>query len=261
MMIKVENVEFSYNGTPVLMGVSLEIKKGQVVAVLGPNGAGKTTLLRCMNGVLKPVMGTVMVEEVPINIIGIKELAKKIGYVPQHISSSFMSVFDAVLLGRKPHIKWGVGVNDFNKVEQTLELMGLKNKALKLTSELSGGELQKVMLARALVQEPEVLFLDEPTNNLDPKNQLEIMSIVRSIAHQKSITAIAVMHDLNLALRYADSLIMMKEGKIYHAGSRESINSRLVKDVYEIDTLVQWIDEVPVVIPVEGNYHHPTCKI
>ncbi|MFW6139390.1 MAG: ABC transporter ATP-binding protein, partial [Spirochaetota bacterium] len=119
----------------------------------------------------------------------------------------------------------------------------------------SGGELQKVMLARALVQEPKVLFLDEPTNNLDLKNQLEVMNIVRNIAHQKSITIIAVMHDLNLALRYAEKFIIMKEGTVLEAGSTRCISPGLVKEVYGIDALVEWVGGMPVVIPVEGSRH------
>ncbi|MBE0478658.1 ABC transporter ATP-binding protein [Candidatus Aerophobetes bacterium] len=250
MMLKVDGVEFSYNSTPVLKGVKFEAEEGEVVVILGPNGAGKSTLLRCMNGILKPRKGVVVIEDVLLESLGIEEIARRTGYVPQNASSNFMSVFDTVLLGRKPHIRWAASEKDFKLVEDTLKLMGIEKFSLKLTRELSGGELQKVILARALVQEPRILLLDEPTNNLDIKNQFEVMRMLNKITHQRNITSIAVMHDINLALRYADRFIAMKNGRIYGEGKREAIDAQLIRKVYGIEVVVDSIRGFPVIVPI-----------
>jgi len=251
MMLKVDDIEFSYNSIPILKGVKFEVEEGEIAAILGPNGAGKSTLLKCMNGILKPRKSIIMIEGLSTKSFSPHEMAKKIGYVPQNSNGNFMTVFDAVLLGRKPYIKWGADEKDLKIVEDTLKLMELERFALKRTNELSGGELQKVMLARALVQKPKILFLDEPTNNLDIKNQLEVMRIISKITHERNVTSIIVMHEINLALRYSDKFIVMKNGMIYAQG-RKIINSQLIKEVYGIEALVENIRGFPLVIPVEA---------
>jgi len=250
MLLKVEDVEFSYNGTKVLKRVSFEIEKGKVAAILGPNGAGKSTLLKCINRVLKLKKGVVMIEDVSLSLLGELDIAKKMGYVPQNNSGSFMTVFDTILLGRKPHIRWEAREKDFKIVEETLKLLGLEDFALRPTNSLSGGELQKVMLARALVQEPELLLLDEPTNNLDVKNQIEVMKIINRITHEKDITSIVVMHDINLALRYAEKFIVMKDGKIYATGEKDIIKPDLIRKVYKVEALIENVRGFPVIIPL-----------
>jgi len=251
MMLKVDDIEFSYNSIPILKGVKFEVEEGEIAAILGPNGAGKSTLLKCMNGILKPRKGMIMLEGLSTKSFSPHEMAKKIGYVPQNSNGNFMTVFDAVLLGRKPYIKWGADEKDLKIVEDTLKLMELERFALKRTNELSGGELQKVILARALVQKPKILFLDEPTNNLDIKNQFEVMRIISKITHERNVTSIIVMHEINLALRYSDKFIVMKNGMIYAQG-RKIINSHLIKEVYGIEALVENIRGFPLVIPVEA---------
>ena len=249
MILKVDDIEFSYNSTPALKRVKFNVKKGEVLAILGPNGAGKSTLLKCMNGILKPKKGTIIIEGFSINSLGVREMAKRISYIPQSSNGNFMTVFDTVLLGRRPHIKWGPDKKDLKLVEETLKLVGIDKFALKHTNELSGGELQKVILARALVQKPKILFLDEPTNDLDIKNQLEVMRIISRITHESDIASIVVMHEINLALRYSDRFIIMKDGIIYAQGGREIVNSNLIKEVYGIEALVENIKGFPLVIP------------
>ena len=251
MMLEVDGVEFSYDSVAVLKEVRFEVEGGEVVAILGPNGAGKSTLLKCISGILKPRKGLVMVEGSPLESLGPQELAKRLGYVAQINVGNFMTVFDAVLLGRRPYIGWGVGEEDIKLVEEALKLVGLEKLSLRRTNELSGGELQRVMLARALVQEPRILLLDEPTNNLDLRNQLEVMKLVSEITHQRDIATIVVMHDINLSLRYADKFLVMKEGIIYAEGRREVIEPQLVKEVYGIEALVENIRGFPTVIPVK----------
>jgi len=251
MMLKVDGVEFSYDSVAILKEVEFEVERGEVVAILGPNGAGKSTLLKCISGILKPKKGLVMVENLPLKSLGPQELAKRLGYVAQINVGNFMTVFDAVLLGRKPYIGWGAGEKDIKLVEEALKLVGLEKLSLRRTNELSGGELQRVMLARALVQEPRILLLDEPTNNLDLKNQLEVMKLVSEITHQRGIASIVVMHDINLSLRYADKFLVMKEGVIYAEGGKEVIEPQLVREVYGIEALVENIKGFPTVIPVK----------
>lgn len=162
-----------------------------------------------------------------------------------------MTVFDTVLLGRKPHIKWEITDRDIEITYKVLKLLNLEDYALRYTNELSGGELQKVIIARALVQEPQILLLDEPTNNLDLKNQLEVMKIIRDISKSQNIASIVVMHDLNLALRYSDKFIMLKDGKIFAEGDRSIINPENIKAVYGVNAFVENIRGIPVVIPVD----------
>lgn len=204
-MIKAENISFSYQkGKHVLDRVSFSLSDGQSLAILGNNGAGKSTLLKCIDRILKPESGTVLVDGENVYDMSGTEMARKIAYVPQHSHASDMTVFDAVLLGRKPYIKWDAAAEDRQIVSEILHQMKLEDYALRNISELSGGEAQKVMLARALAQQPKVLLLDEPTSSLDPRNQHEVLQLVRSIAKEKQISVITVLHDLNLAIRYYD---------------------------------------------------------
>ncbi len=250
MILSVDGVEFAYKSRKILNNVKFEVKKGEVVSILGVNGAGKSTLLKCINKILKPKRGTILIDNFDINNLDNLELAKKVGYVPQKAEGNYMTVFDTVLLGRKPHIKWEVSDKDIEITHKVLKLLNLEDYALRYTNELSGGELQKVIIARALVQEPQILLLDEPTNNLDLKNQLEVMRIIRDISKSQNIASIVVMHDLNLALRYSDKFIMLKDGVIYAEGGREVINSENIKAVYGVDVYIENIRGVPVVVPI-----------
>ena len=250
MILSVDGVEFAYKSRQILNNIKFEVKRGEVVSILGVNGAGKSTLLKCINKILKPKRGTILIDNFDINNLDGYELAKKVGYVPQRAERNYMTVFDAVLLGRKPHIKWEVSDRDIEITHKVLKLLNLEGYALRYTNELSGGELQKVIIARALVQEPQILLLDEPTNNLDLKNQLEVMKIIRDISKSQNIASIVVMHDLNLALRYSDKFIMLKNGVIYAEGGKEIINPENIKAVYGVDAYVENVKGIPVVIPI-----------
>ncbi|AEF97070.1 ABC transporter ATP-binding protein [Methanotorris igneus] len=250
MILSVDGVEFSYKSRKILENVKFKVNRGEVVSILGPNGCGKSTLLKCINKILKPKRGVILIDNYNLNELSNLEIAKKIGYVPQKSDGSYMTVFDTILLGRKPHIKWEVSKQDINLVNEILEIMDLKDYALRYTNELSGGELQKVIIARAIVQEPEVLLLDEPTNNLDLKNQLEILRVIRNISKSKNIASIIVIHDLNLALRYSDKFIMLKDGKIFAEGGKEVINPKNIEAVYGVSVDVKYYNGIPVVIPL-----------
>ncbi len=248
MILSVDNIEFSYRNKIVLKNIKFKVKRGEVVSILGMNGAGKSTLLKCINRILKPKRGTILVDGFNLNQLDEKGVARNIAYVPQNVTGNNIRVFDAVLLGRKPYIKWDVSNKDLEITGKILKLMHLEEYALRNANELSGGELQKVIIARALVQEPKILLLDEPANNLDLKNQMEVMKIIKDISKTQNIASVVVMHDLNLALRFSDKFIMLKDGMIHSEGNSGIINSENIKDVYNVDAYVDHYKGIPVVV-------------
>ncbi len=249
--LKVNGLNFSYNGTPILEGINFCVDKGELLAILGPNGAGKTTLLKCLNAIHTPKQGFVLVNERDVFKLSSDDIAKLIGYVPQRVEAARLSVFDAVLMGRKPHIKWRVRDHDICIVDAALKRLSLTHLALRYIDRLSGGELQKVSIARALVQEPEVLLLDEPTSSLDLKNQLEILRTVRGIVKGHNVSAIMTMHDLNTALRYADKFIFLKAGLIHSCGAKECVTPEVIEAVYGVSVEIEQRNGCPVIHPIE----------
>jgi iron complex transport system ATP-binding protein len=249
MILSVQDLSFRYNSHPVLQDVRCEARPDEIVAILGPNGAGKTTLLRCMNAMLRPKTGTVMLGQQDILSSSRREIARSIAHVPQHIEPPRVTAFDAILLGRRPWIGMNVHKNDILKVQAIIELLHLSGLALRHVDAMSGGELQKVAIARALVQEPRVLLLDEPTSSLDLKNQHEIMQFIRSVVHTHHLTALMTMHDLNLALHYADRFVLLKEGMVFAAGGEEMITAKLIAEVYGIPVTIQRWGGRSVVVP------------
>ena len=251
MILELKNIEFAYNGSPVLRGIEFAVREGELVSILGVNGAGKSTLLKCINGILKPQKGEIFIDHTDIKRASRTEIAKVLAYVPQRSEQSFITVFDAVLLGRKPYIKWDVTKNDIEITERVLSILGLKKLSLRYINELSGGEFQKVVIARALVQQPKVILLDEPTNNLDPKNQFEVMDIIKKISKRKGISSVIVMHNINLALRLSDRFILLKEGKVFAEGGLEIITKDNIEKVYGVPVTVENIRGITVVLPYE----------
>lgn len=249
MVLSVNKVEFSYGSVPVLRDVNFEVKRGDFISILGVNGSGKSTLMKCINRILAFKEGVIMVEDRDLKKMKNIEIAQKIGYVPQNSEIGFLTVFDAVLLGRKPYIKWDVSRNDIELTEKVLKIMGLEDYSLRYINELSGGELQKVVIARALVQEPQLLLLDEPTSDLDLKNQLEVMKIIKEVSATQKIASVVVMHDINLALRYSDKFIILKDGQVFTTGGKEVITPEIIKETYGVDVHVTDFDGIPLVIP------------
>ncbi|MGB4609825.1 MAG: ABC transporter ATP-binding protein [Saccharofermentanales bacterium] len=236
-MLAVKNVSFSYKGmtTNVLEKVSFKIEPGQCLAILGNNGAGKSTLLKCINRICPIRKGSVHIDGKDAYKMNNKILAQNIAYVPQRTESNNMTVFDTVLLGRKPYIKWDITLEDRRIVADIINQMGLEKFALRNVSTLSGGEVQIVTLSRALAQQPKVLLLDEPTSNLDLKNQHEVLRIVRKIAEKNQISVVLVIHDLNLATHYCDKFLLLKDKNVYSYGGIETITADAIEAVYGID--------------------------
>jgi len=249
MMLNVNELKFMYRNKTVLQQIGFSIGQGQVIAVLGPNGVGKTTLLKCLNRILKPREGTVMLDSENLLGLDTMEIARRVGYVPQRVETGRLTAFDAVLLGRRPHIGWDVTSRDIRMVDAIFTRLGMESLRLSYIDEMSGGELQKVAIARALVQEPRILLLDEPTSNLDLKNQVEILTTIRDIVRDHNIAAIMTMHDLNQALRFADIFIFIKNGKVYIHGSQEIVTPSVIEDVYGLPVMIGELGGVRCVIP------------
>ncbi len=250
MILDVNGVEFQYRSKEVLRDIKFHLDNNEILAILGPNGVGKTTLLKCMNAILKPKNGTILVDDEDVLKLEQIDIARRMGYVPQRCEPARLTVFDAILLGRMPHIKWNVSDEDVMLVEATIKKMHLEEMALRYIDELSGGELQKVSIARALTQNPRLLLLDEPTSSLDLKNQLEILNIVRDVVRKEPVSAVMTMHDLNMAFRYADKFLFLKNGSIYAAGSMGDITSHVIEEVYGVPVTIQNYMDVSIVIPV-----------
>ena len=250
MTLLVENISFSYPKNDVINNITFSLEEGDFLAILGTNGAGKTTLLKCLNKILEPQLGTVYINNKDNSLLSRIELAQNIAYVPQGHDYSKKTVFDFVLLGRRPYIKWSVTEEDIKVVEEVLSLLGLDNYSMRYTNELSGGELQKVIIARALVQQPEVLLMDEPTSNLDLKNQIEVLSIIRDIINKQNISAIITMHDINLALRFANKFLLVKNGELFDFGDSRVLNQQSIKSVYNLDVVIEDYSGIPVIIPI-----------
>ncbi|MBN1195303.1 MAG: ABC transporter ATP-binding protein [Methanomicrobiaceae archaeon] len=249
MMLDVNGVVFRYQSRDVIRDIGFRVSQHEVLAILGPNGVGKTTLLKCMNGILRPKAGTVLVDTEDIMRLGQPEIAKKIGYVPQRCETGRLTAFDAVLLGRKPHITWNASDHDIRLVEAALRRFDMEALSLRYIDELSGGELQKVSIARAVVQEPRVMLLDEPTSSLDLRNQMEILRLIREVVRGHPVSAVMTMHDLNLALRFADTCIFLKNGTIYAAKSRDDVTPADIEEVYGVPVSIETFHGHPVVVP------------
>lgn len=250
MNLIVENLSFHYPSRKVLNDISLSLEKGECLSILGTNGVGKSTLLKCINRILRQQNGKVIVMGEDIKNLSVNDLAKREGYVSQRNNISSSSVFDAILLGRKPYIKWDVTRQDLEIVQAVMKSLDLEDFALRHVDELSGGEAQKVAIARALAQDSDVLMFDEPTSNLDLKNQLEVTGIIKNIVRERQISVIVTMHDLNMAFRFADKFVLMKGGKIFAAGDISVITKENVLAVYGVPVDIEFHCNMPVVIPV-----------
>ena len=249
-MMAVESIAFSYdNSRSILNNITFSALEGSCYAILGNNGAGKSTLLKCLNRILRPKTGTVYLDGDDVKSLNGKNIARRMAYVEQHSEGGRLTVFDTVLLGRKPYIKLNPGKHDIEVAQRAIERLELSRFSMRYVDELSGGELQKVMLARALAQEPAVLLLDEPTSSLDIYNQYEVMRIIKDIAVRDNILVIVVIHDINLAVRYCDRFVFLKDGLVYACGGHEVITEQNIKNIYGIDVTIETVNGKKIIVP------------
>lgn len=249
-MLKIDNLTFSYakNSPLVLDDISLELPKGQIGILLGKNGSGKTTLFKNILGLCSPKKGTIYSSQTEITNLNYRERAKLIGYVPQQIQFGNLTVFDSILLGRISLFGFKPGKVDYQKVEELIEELQLNQIAYKNAEELSGGERQKVAIARALAQNPEILIFDEPTGNLDIANEVLIIEQAKKISREKGITILSSLHDLNQALSMGDKFFFMQEGKIKYSGDINIFSAEVIKDIYGINMKIVEIDNQKIII-------------
>lgn len=238
-VLHVQDLSFSAGKKQILHDLNLTLSLGKFVSIIGPNGAGKSTFLKCLAAVTKPTSGTISIDGVLLNYLKGEDRAKKIGYVPQHFLQSFpMTVQEYVMLGRKPYIKWNVTDLDQQVVNETLQYLKLESLQQNYVDELSGGERQRTSIARALVQQPTILILDEPISALDIKHQIQVLNSIKQLANENRLV-IVVLHDLELASRYSDYVVLMNQGKIYKVGSpSEVITKQSLRDVYDVHAKV-----------------------
>jgi iron complex transport system ATP-binding protein len=254
--IELRGLSFTYNGRRVLDEISLSIGAGERAAVLGPNGVGKTTLLKLMSGVLTPAKGSLLLDGCPLPSIPRRELACKIAVVPQEFVVPFaFTARELVELGRTPHLHFlaGIGAADRHAVDHAMELTDTIPLADRIFNELSGGERQRLMIAMALAQEPKILLLDEPTQQLDITRQAEILDLVAGLNCHQSLTVVAAIHDLNLAARYFQRLVVLYRGSVLADGPpTEVLLSDLLEKAYEgpVEVLPSNTNRFPIVLPV-----------
>ena len=249
-MLKVDDVIFRYtkNARSVLNGASLELRQGEIGILLGKNGSGKTTLFKNILGIHNPEFGSISFDGENLMKMKRRERARRIAYVPQDIRFGALSVFDSVLMGRVAYFGTKASREDYLAVEKILTDMGLESYADRNVEELSGGERQKIAIARAMAQEPRLMVFDEPTGNLDIANEQLIMQEAKKLAREKNISILSSLHDLNQALAFGDKFFFLKKGVVKYAGGQEILTPEVVKDIFDVDVRILDVDGRKVVL-------------
>ena len=253
MMLSARELAFSYKNQKILKDICFSVQARKIITILGPNGVGKTTLLKCLNRILKPWGGDVRVKGNSVQGMGVKEISRKIAYVAQASEPAKLTAFDAVLMGRKPHMGLRPSSSDIEKVDAVIRHLNLSDLRLKTLDKMSGGELQTVCIARSLAQETDILLMDEPTASLDLKNQTHILNLIRHIVKDHNMAAVITMHDLNMALRYADQYVFLKDQTVYSTGEVKDITPEMITHVYGIEVEIINHKGCPLVIPVQNE--------
>ena len=238
MTLEIEGLGFSYGDRRVLDDLDLEMGKG-VTAILGPNGAGKSTLVKCIAGVHRPDGGTIMFDG--HDMLSGRRDGPSLAYLSQELPRTVgATVLEVMLLGRVRTLSISVTEEDIEKCYGALELLHLEDLAPRDLGELSGGQCQMVMVAQCLVADPELMLLDEPMNNLDLRRELEMFETVCGITRERGLTTVAVLHDINFAARYADSIAVIRDGEVYDYGApRDVLTQEMIRDVYGVEAEVE----------------------
>ena len=256
------NISLTFRDKSILEDVSIEVSTGEFFVIIGPNGAGKTSLLKIISGLQKAQQGSVHIKGKNISGYTRRNLSKILAIVPQHVEMGFpFTVADTVIMGRTPHL--GIlgmeGEKDFLIAEEAMEFTEVSHLADRKLFQLSGGELQRVIIARAICQQPEIILLDEPTTALDPAHQLKIMDLMERFRRQYNTTIIMVSHDLNLASMYGDRLLLLKEGRVIKTGDpKEVLNKSLLEESYGCQMMVDEnpLGQVARVTPIPHKYQN-----
>lgn len=253
-MLSVENLTFRYSrqGAPVLNGVNLELNQGEIGILLGKNGSGKTTCFKNILGILSPSGGSIRFDGEDLLKMPRRERARRIAYVPQDIHFGALSVFDSILMGRVSYFGLKASQDDYLAAEKIMADMHLEAFAQRNVEELSGGERQKIAIARAMAQEPKLMVFDEPTGNLDIANEQLIIDEAKKLAKEKNIAILSSLHDLNQAMYFGDKFFFLKNGVVKYAGGKEIIREDVIKDIFDIDVRIVEIENQKVILG--GNW-------
>lgn len=255
-MLEVKNLTYSFSKKeePVLKDISFSLEEGKVGLLLGLNGAGKTTLMKALVGLLKCPKDTIFVQGKDYTLLERKEKAKLISYVPQSFSFQSMSVFDAVLVGRLPYTSFYPSQADLEKVSQLIEELGLSNLSAKSLSEISLGERQRVEIARALAQEPKILFMDEPSSSLDIPSRLALYDLIKKLAHERKVSVLLSMHSLEDAFRLGDTFYLLKDGVLLAQGDESILNEKNLNKTYNMTCQIYTINNQKIISYQNGEF-------
>jgi len=241
MKLKVDALSFAYDDTQILFDVNLEMNQGEVTGIVGPNGSGKTTLIRCINRILTPKQGLVMLDERDVSTMNRNEMAQKMSLVPQDNSRDPCSptVYEVVLMGRRPYISWNFGEKDRELTWAAMKEMAVDDLAMRPFDRLSSGQAQRVLIARSIAQEAKVLLLDEPTSNLDVRYQLEVLKTISETVRRRQICACIIIHDLDLAMHFCNRTVMLRNGRVVANGlTAEVLTAENIEQTYGIKCVI-----------------------
>ncbi|MFW5987924.1 MAG: ABC transporter ATP-binding protein [bacterium] len=255
MKMNGQNLCFAYKQKKILDKLDIEIKEGELTSITGPNGVGKSTLIKCMSNIYKLNSGVIYLGRDILDKKDSKKLAKMLGYVPQKEENNFsITAYEMILLGRKPYIKWKVKKSDKEIVNNLLKKLKIEHLAERDINTLSGGERQKVVIARALAQEPEILLLDEPTASLDLNHQVEVMKTLQKLAHEEKTSVVVVLHNLNLASRFSDKVFLMSKDGFYKVGEPEQVfTTENIKEIYNIEVEILKSSQGNHIVPLDSE--------
>jgi iron complex transport system ATP-binding protein len=263
--LEIENIILDYGEQPVINDLSFQLHAGELLGLVGPNGCGKTSIIKSLSRVLSPSSGHILLDGKELTAISRNELACLIGVVPQnpYLPETF-TVFEVVILGRNPHLGLlsGETARDIAVVWQAMEKTSITHLSKRRIGELSGGEKQRVTIARVLAQEPQVILLDEPTANLDIAQQIDILDLIAGMCRDQNIAGLIAIHDLNIAAQYCSRIIMLKNGRVFVEGNPgEVITTENIREVFAAETTIYPHPEnnLPMVLP-NGNHHHIKIK-
>ena len=241
-ILELKNISFAYGNKDVLRDISLDINEGDFISIIGPNGSGKSTLIKIMNNIYQPKRGKVILREKAIEQYRTKDIAKEISLVPQEVDINYdFTVEDIVAMGRYPHLKAleAESDKDYKIIEEAMILTNVYDLRDRKVTEISGGEKQRTMIAKAIAQDSNIILLDEPTSSLDMNHQIEIMDFLTKLNKEKKLTVITVLHDINLASRYSNKLILIKDGRVIDRGSpAEVVTEENMRDAYNLEAAI-----------------------
>lgn len=246
MNLTVKDLTFSYRDEPVLRGVTFDVKRTGVVGVVGPNAAGKSTLMKALFGQIVP-SGRILVDGQPLEEMNSAQRRDTISYMPQsRLDQVQITVLESILLARLNRLGWSIPDSELDRAMKTLETLGIENLARRPLGELSGGQQQMVGIAQVLVRNPRLLLMDEPTAGLDLNHRLAILEQVREMTHEREMISFLVLHDLNLAARFADQIMVLNDGEMYRMGSPSDVlTQKTLRDVYDVEASINRDESIP----------------